>query len=801
LKQTAHDPAVKLKYDKEISIATAPGRQSKKWRNKLISISQFLNTLTQPIRTDETIDEYFKMGKGQQDEIKDVGAFVGAALKGGRRRKVDVANRTVITLDLDYATPQTLDQIKKKIKSCYTVYSTHKHTPAHPRFRLLVWPDRVMLPDEYQAVARKIAEAVGIEWFDDTSYDINRLFYYPSAAIDAEYVYYHNDTPFLDVDKVLKSYGKKNAWKDVSLWPRSSRETKTFDRLLKKQADPLTKKGVVGAFCRVVDIHTALQKYLSDTYRQESRDRYTFIDGTSTNGLIIYNSRYCYSNHASDPACGQLCNAFDIIRIHKFGYKDAGKIKSDTPVTRVPSYVEMMEWCRGIDAVKIELIKSKIDLSPSDFDVFNTDADDNKNADWQIKLQITAAGDIKPSFLNAVLIMENDPQLNKLSRWNKFSMRMENRADNTDWTKENSLNVRAYIGSVYGPDFPERKIEDAIEKNAFRNKYHPVRDYLKGLEWDGVERIAKLFVTYFGCEDNAYTREISTCWFTAAVARIFNPGYKFDTAIVISGAQGIGKTTFIKTLGLGKWYGELSSFDQKIAIEEISGKWIVEISEMGATNRQELEQQKTFLSAKSTRVRLAYERLAVDYKRQCVFIGSTNLETYLKDSSGNRRWWPLKAQTTKVDIKTLEKEVNQIWAEAFSLWAQGQTTVLSEDALQTASYEQEDKMETDPWKGIIGSWLEEKAYVDRYDSDEQFDSGELETRTKVCVIEVWKDCLKMNGYPRRIDCLRIGRNLTIQKDWEKYGNTMQFGKRFGTQKAWIKSQSDPSFFSNQSSFS
>jgi len=116
---------------------------------------------------------------------------------------------------------------------------------------------------------------------------------------------------------------------------------------------------------------------------------------------------------------------------------------------------------------------------------------------------------------------------------------------------------------------------------------------LESVVWDGIERAETLFIDYMGCEDNQYSREISKHWLTAAVCRVFEPGYKFDTAIVLSGDQGIGKTTFIRELGLGKWYGELTSFDPKIAMEEISGKWIIEINEMGATNKHELEAQKS----------------------------------------------------------------------------------------------------------------------------------------------------------------------------------------------------------------
>ena len=771
-----------LTHDKTIIIATAYGADAKTWRKKSISVSEFVKTLSVTKRTDETLDEFLKMPKDQQDEIKSSnGAFVGAMLKGNRRRKVDVANRSLLTMDLDYAKPVTFGIIKKELKTmCYTVYSTHKNASAHPRLRLIVYPDRAMTVEEYQAAVRKVSERVGMEYFDVSGFQPNRLYYLPTTSSDSDYIFHHNDAPFVSVDRVLASYGPDDAWKNTTLLPRGDREVTNFDRLLKKQADPLTKKGIVGAFCRTVSIQEALETHLKDVYRKESGDRYTYIDGSTFGGMVVYDDKFAYSHHASDPCSNQCLNAFDLIRTHLFVHLDE-KVGDGVSGTKLPSYREMVEWSRGLEGVKLELIKSKLDIDASAFDDF--DMDDREKEDWETKLQITETGLVKPTFLNAVTILRNDPKINGLMRKNLFSENMENMAGD-DWANDDSHQVREYVGWRYVVDFPEKKIEDAIDNNANKNRYHPVRDYLQGREWDGVERIDTIFIDYFGCVDNAYVREAARCWFVAAVSRVFEPGFKFDTALVISGAQGIGKTSFVRELGLVKWYGELSSFDPKIGIEEILGKWIVEISEMGATNKQALEQQKSFLSACSTRVRLAYERRAVDYKRQCVFIGSTNEVEYLKDSTGNRRWWPLEAKVESVDIDKLRKDVGQIWAEAYGLWAQGCSVFLGKDALEIALMEQDDKREADPWEGIVTEWLEEKAYSDRYESKAQFDSGDLEKRDRVCIMEVWDDCLNMQRQPKRMERMRIGRIITNNPNWEKSVSNMRFGKRYGLQKAW-----------------
>ena len=777
---------VKLEYDKEINLAVAASRHSKTWRNKPFKISEFVKKLSVTKRTDETVEEYFKLPKAEQDEIKDSsGAFVGALLKNGRRRKPDVANRSCITTDLDYATPGTVDVIKKVLSNvCHTVYATHKSTPTKPRFRLIVWTDRLMLTDEYQAATRKIAEEIGIDLFDTTGFHVNRLYYYPTTSVDGEYIFHHNDKPFLQVDEVLAKYGPDEVWRNVAGWPRSSREAQSLERMLKKQQNPLEKKGLIGAFCRVVSIHEALDTHLEGVYTKESKDRYTYADGTGTKGLIVYDGLYCFSNHDSDPASNQLCNAFDIIRIHKFGDLD-NKADYNTPTPKLPSYKEMMEWARDIEEVKGELVKSKIDIDESAFDVFS-EGDGDKG--WLVKLQMNENGAIKPTFYNAVHIMRNDPTVSGRMKWNEFTYSMETMEEEESWSDADAFWIREYIGRTYSTDFPEAKIEQAMKNQAIKNRYHPVQDYLIDLEWDRKERIGTLFIDYFGCVDNAYVREASLCWFTAAVYRIFEPGFKFDTSIVIAGAQGIGKTTFIRELGLREWYGELSSFDPKIAVEEILGKWIIEISEMGATNRHELETQKSFLSACHTRTRLAYERRAVDYKRQCVFIGSTNQDEYLKDSTGNRRWWPLDASEDIkfIDIKKLRREVDQIWAEAMMLYSQRRTVFLSDEARNLAEVAQEEKREEDSWQGIIEVWLGRDAPVDRYDTEfGSMENSSPGVRDRVCIQEIWDDCLKIKRDCRPVDRRRIGNILKRIKGWKRV-STCRFGMRYGTQVGWKK---------------
>lgn len=782
--------AQSIKHDKELHIATANSRDASRWRNITITLSELVERLAHTTRTGESVDEYMALPKSEQDNIKDVGGFVGGVLKGGKRGKGNVANRQVLTLDADFAKPDMVEKIKAALGDvAYTVYSTHKHKPESPRLRLVVYPDRPLHADEYQACMRAIAGKVGVDAIDDTTYDVNRLMYWPSSPRDGEFVFMHNDQPMFSVDEMLAEYGPEDAWKDTTLWPRSSRETRDLERMLKKQADPLTKGGAVGAFCRVVSIYDAIETILGESvYRKETTDRYTYAEGSTTKGLVVYDGKFAYSNHGTDPIHGHTCNAFDLVRLHKFGHLDDDAAHG-TNSTKLPSYKEMIEFARAMPEVKRELVESKLEIDADEFDIFADDgesiSEDHDISEWVGKLQTTDDGDIKTTFVNALMIVENDPRLNERMRLNEMSMVVE-KTDTTEmWRAVDSYAVREYIGKRYKADFPELKVEQAIERCAWKNRYHPVRDYLKTLEWDGVERLDKLFVNYLGAVDNAYTRQAASCTLLAGVSRVFEPGTKFDTVPVLGGAQGIGKSTFIRVLCGDEWFGELSSFDPKIAMEEINGKWLVEITELGATSKSDLEHQKAFLSGTATTVRMAYAKHATQFKRQCVFIGTTNQHEYLKDSTGNRRWWPITCAQREIDMDKLRGEVDQIWAEAVERYIMGESLLMDDDAAAIAKVEQEDKREAEPWEGIIAAWLAEDAHEDRYEMNGGFagDSGPLKKRDRVCVMEIWEDCLGMRGDPKPVDRRRIGHILDAMPDWEKSG-VMRFGQRFGRQKGW-----------------
>lgn len=234
------DYKLHIKHDGSLSIATGRSRMEKEWKNKTFTWSQLLAKLKNPTRTQETYAEYMKLPKSEQDKIKDVGGFIGGSLKGGRRKADSVQARQIVALDADFAPPGLVEDLFLYIDGGYAVYSTHKHCPEKPRLRILIPLDREVTPDEYEAISRKLADEIGIDYFDDTTYQPNRLMYWGSVSHDGQYVFDYDDSAWISADEVLAQYPD---WTDTSYWPESSRAAEGRKRTAKKQGDPCEKKG------------------------------------------------------------------------------------------------------------------------------------------------------------------------------------------------------------------------------------------------------------------------------------------------------------------------------------------------------------------------------------------------------------------------------------------------------------------------------------------------------------------------------------------------------------------------------
>lgn len=335
-----------------------------------------------------------------------------------------------------------------------------------------------------------------------------------------------------------------------------------------------------------------------------------------------------------------------------------------------------------------------------------------------LKWDVTKNNDIKPTIRNVVnyLLCKEYPLLGIL-QFNEFTGDIvfvkpspwHNGKKLGTWTDSDAIQFKYWLSRVRGFNVSTPLCQEAIIIAAEKFKYHPVREYLKNLNWDGVQRIDTWLSKYAGVDDNPYTRAVACKTLVGAVARVFNPGCKFDQMLVLEGEQGIGKSTLISILG-GQWYGDVSITDtDKDTIDAMRGCWIVEVSEMVCSRKVEADKLKSFLSKATDRVRLAYRRNAEDYPRQSIFIGTINPEDngYLKDPTGNRRFWPV--YCTKIDFSGLKADRDQLWAEAVIRYFKGEKLFLDNKDIQVMAHtETEKRMFKDPWLDVIEDWLNKK---------------------------------------------------------------------------------------------
>lgn len=790
-----------MKYDGQITIATGASRKSTKWKNETILWSDLAKRLATVTRTTETAQEYKLMPKPKRDEIKDVGGFVGGTLKGGRRKAEAILERRLLTLDLDYVTPSDDPWgTVQLVEGCAAVmYSTHSYTDRARRLRLVFPLSRAVTPDEYTAIARRVAGDIGIDLFDDTTYEPHRLMYWPSASLDAPYCYEVEDGPWLDPDEILATY---HDWKDSSEWPVSSRKQDIMQRLAQKQGDPTEKKGVVGAFCRVYSVEDAIEQFLPEVYTKCGEDRYTYAEGSTAGGLVLYeNGKFCYSHHGTDPISGRLCNAFDLVRIHMFGDKD-DDVGPGTPVNRLPSYQAMSDLAVNDEAVRQELAMTKLrDLSDK------WDDTDGDETEWLKLMTVSARGDFEATIDNACLVMLHDPELKDEYFYDEFRERPIVSGDlpwqqlgervSECWSDADDAGLRRHLEKHYGID-SAAKIRDAVELAMLAHKRHPVREYLESLTWDGLARADTLLIDYLGAEDSEYTRQVTRKSLIGAVARIFKPGCKHDHMLVLIGPQGCRKSTTLMKLGK-EWFSDsLYTVTGKDAYEQLQGYWIIEMGEMAATRKAELEQIKQFVSKQTDSYRAAYARRTMDHPRQCAFFGTTNDEEFLRDPTGGRRFWPVNVTDIgriKADLLTPET-VDQIWAEIVVRYKAGEQWYLTDEIEEVARRVQEEHTEINGKMGLIEEFVARKVPEnwDQLDLDKRllFLSGgfsseddTLTERTKICAMEIYIELFR--GDPKtftQATAREINGMLRRLKGWAPK-NSIQIGP-YGRQRGFVR---------------
>ena len=793
---------LKLKYDYTVDLATGHSRTSKKWRNRHWQWSELLQRCSETQRTSETAAEYAKMSREEQSNVKDVGGFVGGYLSGGVRKNTNVLYRSVATLDIDYGTLNVWEDFQMAFGFAAMIYSTHKHSEKTPRYRLVFPLSRQVSPAEYEPLCRKIAAEIGIDLFDDTTYELPRLFYWPSTSKDAEYVFEYQDGPACNVDQILGQYVD---YRDVSAWPVSSREGDVIAHEIKKAGDPTEKPGLIGAFCRAYSIEDVIERFLSDYYEPTGADgRYTYKLGSVAGGLVCYEGKFAFSHHETDPASRQLCNAFDLCRIHLYGAKDEGSRALD--ITRKPSYQAMTDFASQDRNVKLILSRDKQQAAADDF--AGVELPEDYSDEWKADLEYSKSGKLQCTIGNIILILENDPALRGHIvhdlfagydgvvgglPWNKNA---------TQWTDTDDANLRVWLEKNYDITGKE-KIADALTAVLTRHSYHPIRDYLNGLTWDGTPRLERLIIDYIGAEDTELNRVMTRKHFTAAVTRVFKPGCKYDYCLVMTGPEGAGKSTLLNKMG-GQWFNDsITTTEGKEGMDQLRRAWIIEMGELASIKRSDVESIKAYLSKRVDIYRAAYARRTAEHPRQCIFCGTTNEALFLKGDNGNRRFWIIAVDPTLRKYTAwqdaIDRDRDQLWAEAVHYYKQGEKLYL-DDRLEAQAKQRQAEYNDDhddPLADMLLNFLDAKLPADweTYDlsrrrawwrDPDPLNADGTETRTRVSAVEFICERMGRDMADKEFKYLarKISNLIKALPNWEKVSTTKHCQNLYGIQRGY-----------------
>ena len=792
-----------------MKIATAQkGHTAKNWKNEDLDWAQIVGKVTSYKRASVTREEFNKLNKDDQTNIKNMGgAFVGGELKDGLRKKGNVVSRSLITLDIDHASPDVFKKIED-YSDCSgvttLVYTTFKSTAAAPRLRVIIPLKAPIKEPFYEPIARKLALTMEVlEMCDPASFRANQLMFWPCYPNDAEpYIKEHKFSP-LDPTEIVKSYENID---DFRSWPmQESEKVKRQGELMAE--DPLGKDYPIGTFCRAYGIEEAIRKFLPDIYEQVSADRWHLKVADSSAGAVAYDDKFFYSHHSSDPAYGLECNAFDLVRIHKFGALDA-KARAGTSFNSLPSFKEMMRFASEDKRV------SKLQLQEDGINAYITDREEIKRieedptTDWQKELEKDKAGGVKSTLSNLELILKNDPRLQAI-KYDLFADgfcvdgQLPWEHEGRGWAEADLSCLCVFLSRQYGVNATANVFTALTATVRNCRAYHPVRDYLLKQKWDGKHRLDKLFIKYLGAEDSELNRAVTRKTFIAAVARVFEPGVKFDTMTVLVGGQGIGKSTILKMMG-GEWFSDsltLSDMKDKNGVEKLNGAWISEIAELSGMRKTDSETIKGFITRRDDRMRPAYGHTVVSKPRQGIFVGTTNeIEGFLRDLTGNRRYWPIIVNgysdypPEKWDL--IPEVVGQVWAEATEAYKTKEHLYLPKHLQEQMTLRQEGLLESDSRMGSVQSYLDTKLpnewskmkLRDRIDYIRGNAFPEYKgvvPRTEVSIPEIWCECFEES-------VSRLGRReaneivaMLIKLGWTRTDKSKRIAP-YGKQKYFIK---------------
>lgn len=744
-------------------IATAPKRNSFHWEQGTITWAELTSWLDKPAKT-KACGNYLV---GLLVETTVTHPKAKETCTGLHRIKQAVKLRGMLTLDVDYPDEGFAVDAPLLLPYAMAIHSTYSSIPLEPRYRLLIPLDRPVTPDEYAVAAASVMQTLGQEQFDAGSSQPERYMFKPAAGDPDAYEHYVISGPVAPVAELLKDF---NA--DLSTLPTPKPH--------KNKRDPFTIDGPVGAFNRAYEnLEDVIAEY-ELPYEQAETDRWHLVGASAAAGMSTVQPGLVYSHHSNDPAYGQTCSAFDLVRLHLHGYLDEDKA-AGTPVNRLPSHAAMLETATTDLRVVRELVGD--DFSAEMGQLAEDVIDEDREANWRMQFTLNSrSGFPEDDIRNWDLISKNDAAFKQL-RFNEMTMAVEIGGD-LPWRKwavgketfhsGDRSALALYIERVYRIRPPRAYLDDLISERSRAASFNPVVDYLHTLKWDGVQRVETCLP---GVRPTKFTRLVGRKVMAAAVARMLDPGCKWDHMLVLFGEEGLGKSHWVEKMSKG-FSASLGRIGDKDTLITMQRSWIMTSDEGHSLRKADFDAQKEFITRNSDVFRLPYEREASAHPRHCVIWGTTNDDVFLRRQEGNRRFLIVKCEE-KVDFDALtDHYVDQVWAEALHLYRAGEQLWLGGDDAALAAKEREAFTEEDALTGVIQAYLGTLIPEDWYsmspegrqlwlqNQSDGFTAAGTERMDTVCSMQIWVEALgRRRGDHKRVDLLEINTALKQLQGW------------------------------------
>lgn len=756
------------------AIATAPKRDSRHWEPSTVTWSEICDWVKTP-------NDHKEAGNYLLGTLRKTSVTHGKAkCNNFHRRKDAVVSRSVISLDIDHADASFAEMVELAFPNAALMHTTYSSSPDAPRYRLLVPTDRELTPDEYVVAATSIMQMLGTEQFDPGSLQPERYMFMPAAQEAVWFQSWEIEGDLLDVDHLLSHFKEDLSEKPVPL--------SRFKR------DPFEIEGVVGAFNKAYEDWDLLIKEYDLPYDKVNDNRYQLVGASSEAGMgpVAGVAGLVYSHHANDPAYGVTCSAFDLVRLHLFGELDEGA-KAQTPINKLPSHVAMLDRSSTDFRVTAQLVGE---------DFAEETEDRAEKQSWKLKLRLAArTGKFIDCIGNWDLIRENDPVFSML-RYNELALCPEVAGD-LPWRKVSKLNntfsesdrweITFYLEREYGFRPPKQLMDSMVDITASRNRVSPVRDYLESVSWD---RKARVETCLPGVKPTPFTRKVARMVMAAAVARMMDPGCKWDHTLVLDGPEGLGKSWWIERISRG-YSSSLGRIDNKDTLLTMQRSWIMTSDEGHSMRKADADAMKEFLTRTSDVFRMPYDRETLIHPRHCVIWSTTNDETFLRQQEGNRRFLIVQCEK-KVDFDAFTDEyVDQLWAEAVHMYRAGECLYMKDDDAKIAAVERERFVEEDALAGALEEYLNMLVPQDWWDKSREariawmsdraqgFEAEGTERIERTCSRQIWEEALRTNHEPRRNDLLDITEALKRIPGWRSvHGRTRIPG--YGPQLTFVR---------------